>query len=106
MTHGPCVARDFVCLTKQELTQKPWNMLAFLPLRFVLLLLFNEAEVSSPSHVSSGFPLSSKGITKLIIEVKMGRILVVYTSSFTRVGDTQQARKGVASIIAALYFIS
>lgn len=36
----------------------------------------------------------------------MWRILVVYTSSFTRVGDTQQARKGVASIIAALYLIS
>lgn len=36
------------------------------------VLLFNEAEAISPLHVfkSSGLPLSSKGITKLIIEEK------------------------------------
>lgn len=70
------------------------NMLTLLPLRFLLpasevpssLLLFNEAEVLSPLHVSSGLPLSSKGITKLIIEEKMWCILLLYYSSFTSVG--------------------
>lgn len=71
------------------------------------LLLFNEAEVLSSLHVSSGLPLSSKGITKLIIEEKMWCILVVYSSSFTRVWDTRQTHStsDVASVSPTLCFI-
>lgn len=57
--------------------------------------------------MSSGLPLSSKGITKLIIEEKMWCIPVVYSSSFTRVGaDGERSISDMASIKATLDLIS
>lgn len=50
---------------------KQKNKKLLLPLRFTASIsLFNEAEALSTLHAfrSSGFPLSSKGFTKLIIE--------------------------------------
>lgn len=59
------------------------------------VLLFNEAEAISPLHVfkSSGLPLSSKGITKLIIEEKKWCIVAVHVSAFRKCSLSEQHRK-------------
>lgn len=83
------------------------DILVFLPLRF---LLFNEAEVSSPFHVSSGLLLSSKGITKLIIEEKMWCILLDDSSSFYKSlghpANTQHVGYGINSRYLTYYFLA
>lgn len=77
-----------------------------LPLRFTAsILLFNEAEALSPLHAfkSSGSRLSSKGITKLIIEEKIWCIPVVHVSSSHKCSLSEQHRKHMQYIIHTFY---
>lgn len=59
------------------------------------VLLFNEAEAISPLHVfkSAGLPLSSKGITKLIIEEKKWCIVEVHVNAFQKCSLSKRHRK-------------